>query len=185
MLNGDNLIAVMQRCELKYIVTEEQKDQLLFSLSGHMEVDRFGKTTFPAATAFMERKAKLEDSQICREIKFFWDHYIDLSPSRLILYDRTAYFDLNGDIRLTIDEDPRYKLDDLDLQNKTTGAPLLPKNTSILEIKLHGAMPLWLSHLLSENQIYKNSFSKYGEAYKTTIVNNQCGKTKQSELIFP
>ena len=35
-----------------------------------------------------------------------------------------------------------------------------------LEIKIPGAMPLWLSHLLDDLKIYPASFSKYGEAYK-------------------
>ena len=30
---------------------------------------------------------------------------------------------------------------------------------------------IWLSTLLSNGKIYKNSFSKYGEAYKREIIN--------------
>jgi hypothetical protein len=45
------------------------------------------------------------------------------------------------------------------------GIPLLPEGGSILEVKVQAAMPLWLSAILDEGQIYKSSFSKYGEAY--------------------
>lgn len=34
-----------------------------------------------------------------------------------------------------------------------------------MEIKLPGVMPLWLSHLLAQNEVYPASFSKYGACY--------------------
>ena len=46
------------------------------------------------------------------------------------------------------------------------GRPLLKNGGSILEVKVQDSMPLWLASVLSENNIYKCSFSKYGEAYK-------------------
>ena len=33
------------------------------------------------------------------------------------------------------------------------------------------AMPLWLTRILDEGQIYKNSFSKYGEAFRQQLLN--------------
>ncbi len=41
-----------------------------------------------------------------------------------------------------------------------------------MEIKCSGGIPLWMTHVLSEEQIYKTSFSKYGTAYKTLIYPN-------------
>ena len=35
-----------------------------------------------------------------------------------------------------------------------------------MEIKQGGGMPFWLVNVLSENQIYPRSFSKYGTAYE-------------------
>ena len=52
------------------------------------------------------------------------------------------------------------------------GISLLPKGWSILEIKVQEAMPLWLTRILDEGKIYKNSFSKYGEAYKIQMKEN-------------
>ena len=46
------------------------------------------------------------------------------------------------------------------------GIPLLPEGNTILEIKVQDAMPLWLARILDEGRIYKNSFSKYGEAFR-------------------
>ena len=67
---------------------------------------------------------------------------------------------------MTIDHDPRFREDDLDLRVSMEGESLLPEGYSILEIKVQDAMPLWLCRILSEGKIYKTSFSKYGEAYK-------------------
>ena len=49
------------------------------------------------------------------------------------------------------------------------GTSLLPEGYAILEIKVQEAMPLWLVDILNRGKIYKNSFSKYGEAYKQQI----------------
>ncbi|MBQ7653028.1 MAG: VTC domain-containing protein [Clostridia bacterium] len=107
-----------------------------------------------------------EDGQIAREISYFRDYYKDLEPSCLIIYDRIAYFEKDGDLRLTIDHNPRYRANDLNLTSSLEGTPLLKEGETILEIKVQDAMPLWLSAILAEGGICKSSFSKYGEAYK-------------------
>ena len=35
-----------------------------------------------------------------------------------------------------------------------------------MEVKIPGAMPLWMSRLLDENQAFPTSFSKYGAYYQ-------------------
>ena len=109
------------------------------------------------------------DGQIAREISYFRGYYEKLVPACLIIYDRLAYFEPNGDLRLTIDSNPRYRTSDLNLQTSMEGISLLPEGYTILEIKVQVAIPLWLTRILSEEKIYKNSFSKYGEAYKEQI----------------
>ena len=81
-----------------------------------------------------------------------------------------AYFEPGGDLRLTIDFNPRYRTDALNLTSSMDGFPLLPDGDTILEIKVQGAMPLWLTAILDAGQIYKTSFSKYGEAYSRQSV---------------
>ena len=112
----------------------------------------------------------LGDSQIAKEISYFSSYYQNLVPAFLIIYDRVAYFDPNSDLRLTIDENPRYRTNDLTLHTSMNGEPLLNDGGAILEIKVQGAMPLWLSELLSRKAIYQSSFSKVGEAYKKEIL---------------
>ena len=101
-----------------------------------------------------------------KELAFFRDYYAPLIPACLIVYDRTAYFEPGGDLRLTIDDRPRYRTEDLTLTHSLDGFPLLDAGWTILEVKVQGAMPLWLSAALSEGQIFKASFSKYGEAWR-------------------
>ena len=111
--------------------------------------------------------------QINREITTFRDYYENLAPACLIIYDRIAYFQPDGDLRLTIDHNPRYRYDDLDLTTSMDGNSLLPQGSTILEVKVQQAVPLWLSEILTKGKIYKGSFSKYGEAYKQQLLKSK------------
>ena len=127
------------------------------------------RSTIPEIKSFLEGETSdLGEGQINKEIDYFVSQN-ELVPACLIIYDRTAYYEPNGDLRLTIDNNPRFRMDDLDLRVSMDGEPLLPEGYSILEVKVQGAMPLWLSKILNEGRIYKTSFSKYGEAYKRLI----------------
>ena len=129
-------------------------------------------TTIPFAERFFAKEGDIPaDGQIAREISYFRDYYGTLVPACLIVYDRAAYYEPGGDLRLTIDGNPRYRIDDLNLTTSIEGTSLLPEGASILEIKVQLAMPLWLTHILDEGKIYRTSFSKYGEAYKTQAWN--------------
>ena len=124
-------------------------------------------STIPTVEAFFRGDGEIcADGQIAREITYFRDYYRDLVPACLIIYDRNAYYEPKGDLRLTIDHNPRYRVKDLNLTTSMEGIPLLKEGETILEIKVQQAMPLWLSAILAEGKIYKASFSKYGEAYK-------------------
>ncbi|MBQ7671277.1 MAG: polyphosphate polymerase domain-containing protein [Clostridia bacterium] len=125
------------------------------------------QSTIPLVKRFFDGEGDIcAGGQINRELTYFRDFYKDLAPACLIIYDRTAYFEPDGDLRLTIDNNPRYRTDDLDLRISMDGISLLPEGYSILEIKVQEAMPLWLTKILDDGKIFKNSFSKYGEAYK-------------------
>jgi hypothetical protein len=45
-----------------------------------------------------------------------------------------------------------------------------------MEIKIPGAMPLWMSRMLSELEIYPASFSKYGACYKDYLISERLSK---------
>lgn len=82
----------------------------------------------------------------------------------LLLYDRTAFFGV-GDLRLTFDRSIRFRTDRLSLSAGLDGSPLLEEGAVLMEIKTAAAIPLWLARALSQNQIFKTSFSKYGTAF--------------------
>ena len=131
---------------------------------------RRASTTIAETEAFFAYEGDIPgDGQIAREIRYFRNFYGTLVPSTMILYDREAYYEPGGDLRLTIDYNPRYRKEDLDLTHPTIGKPLLPEGYAIMEIKIQDACPLWLSHILDRGHIYKGSFSKYGEAYKKQL----------------
>ncbi len=128
------------------------------------------QTCIPDAAGFFAGKDTLGNGQIQKELTCFRDHYHPLIPACLIIYDREAYFEAGGDLRLTIDSRPRYRMEDLTLTGSMGGIPLLAAGSSILEIKVQGALPLWLSSILNEARIFKSSFSKYGEAYRRELL---------------
>ena len=125
------------------------------------------QSTIPLVKKFFDGEGDIcAGGQINHEITYFRDFYGNLAPSCLIIYERTAFYEPGGDLRLTIDNNPRYRTEELDLRVSMDGISLLPEGWSILEIKVQEAMPLWLVSILEEGKIYKSSFSKYGEAYK-------------------
>lgn len=149
------------------IATEESPVflELKRKASGIVYKRRVRATLSEVRRFFAGENGLFEDRQIRRELEWFRDSYEPLRPACLIIYDRVAYFEPGGDLRLTIDFNPRYRTDAMNLTSSMDGIPLLPEGDTILEIKVQGAMPLWLTEILDAGQIYKTSFSKYGEAY--------------------
>ncbi len=133
------------------------------------------ETSTDDVNKFFGNEKTFSDGQIGKEITYFRDYYGELSPACLIIYDRVAYFEPGGDLRLTIDYNPRYRLDDLNLHTSMDGIPLLNEGDAVLEIKIQESIPMWLSKILSDAKIYKNTFSKYGEAYRQVICNKMKG----------
>ena len=128
------------------------------------------QSTIPLVEKFFAGSGDICDNgQINREITYFRDYYRELVPACLIIYDREAYFEPDGDLRLTIDFNPRYRSEDLDLTVSMDGVSLLPEGCAILEIKVQQAEPLWLTSILDEGKIRRISFSKYGEAYRQQL----------------
>lgn len=110
-----------------------------------------------------------KDSQILREIDWFLKLHAPVKPKVVLTYKRRAFYEKDfPDFRMTIDRDITCRYDDLDLRKGVDGQKLFDENTSLLEIKIPGIMPLWMSKILADLKIYPVSFSKYGTYYKTT-----------------
>lgn len=121
------------------------------------------------AAAFLadgEVEISASDAQIAREIQWMFRLYSGLSPALALHYLRCAYYASDDPaLRITVDSDIRFRTYDLDLRAGEAGECLLPPEARLLELKIAGAMPLWLSSALDDCRIFPTSFSKYGEAY--------------------
>lgn len=223
---------VFKRYELKYMLTQEQKEKVLRAMEPYMALDRYGRTIIrniyldtdnyrlirhaidkpvykeklrirsyckadPYSTVFVELKKKYQSvvykrriplpeveamewvgkehhchkhTQISKEVDYFLQYYETLRPAVFLSYAREAYFEKNGgDFRVTFDDTILCRQEDLSLESEVYGTPLLPDGMVLMEIKCSGGIPLWMTHVLSGEHIYKTSFSKYGTAYQTMI----------------
>lgn len=111
------------------------------------------------------------DTQITREITYCMNHYNDLKPRMLLSYDREAYYAIDDpNFRITFDQNILWRDHDVDLTSGIGGQPVLGPEQVLMEVKTAGAIPLWLVKLLSKQNIYQTSFSKYGTAYRTRLL---------------
>ena len=223
---------VFKRYELKYLLTQAQKETVLQAMQPYMSLDNYGRTTIrnlyydtdtyllirrsiekPAykeklrirsysrvdgdSAAFVELKKKYKSvvykrrislpyaeatawlsrerhpdkhTQIANEIDYFLDYYGSLHPTVFLSYVREAYYANDGsDFRVTFDDNILCRQDELSLDSDVYGTEILPEGKVLMEIKCSGGIPLWMTHVLSEEKIYKTSFSKYGTAYGMLI----------------
>lgn len=108
-----------------------------------------------------------EPSQIGREIDYFRSFYRELFPTVVLSYEREAYFFADDPgLRLTFDETILWRDEDFSLCSEVYGTPVLTPGQVLMEVKTSGSIPMGLARLLSENRIFKTSFSKYGAAYR-------------------
>ncbi len=233
---------VFKRYELKYLLTEAQKQAVLSAMADFMELDQYGRTTIrniyfdtdtyrlirrsidkPAykeklrirsykrakatSTVFVELKKKYEgvvykrrislpeneamewvlgknhchkDTQISEEVDYFLSFYQTLQPAVFLSYEREAYFAKDGsDFRVTFDDNILCRQEDISLESAVYGTPILPEGKVLMEIKCSGGIPLWMTRALSQERIYKTSFSKYGTAYQTVIFPQLTNSTQE------
>ena len=239
--------AVFKRYELKYLLTQAQKQIILRAMEPYMQLDKYGRTTIrniyydtddyllirrsiekpvykeklrirsyqranPDSTVFVELKKKYQSvvykrrislpeksamewisqdhhchdgTQIASEIEYFIDYYKTLHPVVYLSYEREAYYCKDGsDFRVTFDDTILCRQEDLSLEAEAYGTLLLPDGAILMELKCSGGIPLWMTGVLSEQHIYKTSFSKYGTAYRTIIFPQLYGaKAQNCEVI--
>ena len=121
----------------------------------------------------IHRELEAESSQVAEEIRYFAGLYKGLKPVLYLSYDREAYrlrdglaeFGGSDGFRVTFDTNILCRETDLTLESEAYGKPILEEGMFLMELKCPGAIPLWMVKILSEEHIYKTSFSKYGTAY--------------------
>ena len=117
-------------------------------------------------------------TQMQREIEYFLSYYSDLRPMVFLSYNREAYrmkdtaecSASDSDFRVTFDENILCRDYDISLASEIYGDMVLDEDKVLMELKCSGGIPLWMTKVLSEEHIYKTSFSKYGTAYKQYIL---------------
>lgn len=113
------------------------------------------------------------NAQVLDEIDYMLLRYPKLQPALYLSYDRNAMFGMdNKEFRITFDTNIRTRRYDLALNYGIYGDLLLPEGKWIMEAKMNQAAPLWFAKLLSRNEIYPTTFSKYGEEYRRIVLNN-------------
>ncbi len=230
-----------KRYELKYMLTQQQKAQIVHAMEPYMKLDEYGRTairniyfdtdtfrlirrsiekpaykeklrvrsyqrSWPDDKVFVELKKKYNSvvykrrismprdqamdwlcngsavpaqSQIADEIEYLRDYYETLRPAVFLSYEREAYYALDGsDFRVTFDDKILYRERELTLGGEVYGTPLLEKGRVLMEVKTSGGLPLWMTQVLSQQQIFKTTFSKYAEAYQDML----CPKSKGGRL---
>ena len=147
----------------------------------------------PARSVLSEPARTAKSVQIASELVATRDRYEGLCPSMLINAVRVAWepvgtSDANihsdetagiGDVRITFDESIEYA----DLQHISREAAaqdfgscfeapshrLLEDGLVLMEVKVPGAYPMWLSELLSFAKAVKSSYTKYGNAVRAHL----------------
>ena len=109
------------------------------------------------------------NKQVMDEINYFL-HVYDLKPKVYLAYDRIAYFEKdNPDLRISFDKNIRSRRYDVHLEDGDYGKKLLDDDMYLMEIKTARAKPLWLTHMLTEFDIKRVKFSKYGTEFKNML----------------
>lgn len=118
-------------------------------------------------------------SQIGAELAYASDFYKTLRPTVFISYERDSFRGAEDEnLRVTFDRDIRYREEKLTLDSETWGIPIMGPGWTLMELKVAGGVPLWMARALSEQGIYRTSFSKYGAAYQDILLAGRRGEKK-------
>ncbi|MBR6717555.1 MAG: polyphosphate polymerase domain-containing protein [Oscillospiraceae bacterium] len=124
------------------------------------------------------------DQQVMKELDVFLNFYDSIQPRQYISYQRAAFFGKDDpEFRLTFDREITARRYDLTLSKPSYGEQIILPDQRLMEIKVPGSLPLWMSQALSELEIRRLSFSKYGNAYKN-YVREQVAKQKNERKII-
>lgn len=152
--SGDAPVFLELKKKIGGIVTKRRA-----TLSVAQAAEFFEHSTIPELQAY-------EDKQVLAEISQFVHRY-QVEPKVFIGYQRTAFFDKDDhDFRISFDTHIRTRRENVSLTAGDYGTDLLASNQIVMEVKCTGGIPIWLCHILSDLQIYKTSFSKYGTEFK-------------------
>ena len=123
------------------------------------------------------------NNQVLNEIEYYLQKN-NVYPKVYISYSRKALFGKEDrDFRVTFDSNIITRRENITLESGSYGEELLKKNQYLMEVKILGAMPLWLAKELSKLEVYNTHFSKYGDEYKKYVLEKQSIETRRREKI--
>ena len=132
----------------------------------------------------MPDKMSYMDNQVLNEIPDFLERY-QAKQKVFLSYERVAFYGKdNHDFRITFDRNILTRREKANFTAGDFGAELLDDDKYLMEVKICGAIPLWLAHLMSDIKIYKTSFSKYGEEYKKNARTNKQNNIQDEKEAF-
>lgn len=173
-----------EKLRLRSYGTASKDSPVFFELKKKYNKEVFKRRvslTIDEVDAYFENRE--QNNQILKEIDWFVNMYQPV-PKIFIAYDRLALYGIKDSaVRITFDTDVRFRSDDLCLSKGDYGKGLLENGQVLMEIKIQGAMPIWLSGILTNLSIYPTSFSKYGQCYKKNILNEALIKGELKCLI--
>lgn len=131
------------------------------------------------AAACLDGTLPWPDSQIGAELAYAAGFYETLRPVVFLSYERDAYHGIvDKDFRVTLDSEILYRQEELTLDSDAWGTPILPSGQVLMELKVSGGFPIWMARILSQQHIFKSSFSKYGTAYQNILLTGRRGGQK-------
>jgi len=117
----------------------------------------------------LEEILSKDNSQIAKELNYHIQK-MGVSEKFFLAYYRQAFAGIDDDnLRMTIDSNISYRLDNLRFTQPQLGCSTLDTNTFLLEIKTPLSIPLWLVRILGELEIFSSSFSKYATCFTDWI----------------
>ena len=178
-----------QRIEEKYLLNTEQYNRLRIALREHIVPDDYPESTICNIyydTPDYELIRHSMEKPIYKE-KFRVRSYGVPSKTGSVFMEIKKKFDgivykrrVLSDIGETMEylrggenRNIRFRTENLDLTCGDYGVKLLPEDQILMEVKIPGAAPVWLSQVLSSLNIYPISFSKYGKCYQKMMERNK------------
>ncbi len=98
--------------------------------------------------------------------------YYDLHPTVITLYEREAFLGREADpgLRITFDNDIRYRAADLDLTSPGPGRPAINPTWLVMEVKVNERIPFWLTELVARHDCELIRISKYCQSLEAAEV---------------
>lgn len=153
----------------------KEKIRLRKYLSENSESDMFIEIKRKVeGVGYKRRKSLNEENDLTRQIDEELDYAFQiegaLSPMCLVMYQRDAYVSkTDPNFRLTLDKNIKVRFDEVLDMTRSDGQSILGDEFVLMEVKSSFGYPDWFIRFLSDNLIFKTSFSKYARGYQKVI----------------